>query len=257
LTFRLSSGRLFVYFIQELNINSNIIGTMKIKLSIFLIVTIIVSSYGQTIDSGVLTMLDLGNEESEKFHEVQTSNAEILSGDETAPGAHGRRIISPSGEESGWISFNAKLSPTQKNYITLRVWGDDNSWDPVTLYTDDADTRLANLWQLSTNGSPLPGGWIYRTYWIPEEITSGVSGLRLRLEGNRGKCFAIYNVYIHTNPFFEPPVEDIIPDAFKWGDVRPKPADYPGVEERLLERAKSDIEYTMAADLNRSTYMPA
>lgn len=229
---------------------------MKIKLSILLITTIIVSSFGQSIDSGILTSLDLGNKESEKYYEVKTSNADILSEDETAPGALGRRIISASEEESAWISFNANLSSKQKNYITIRVWGDDNSWGAVSLYADDADIELANLWQLNTSQSPLPGGWIYRTYWIPEEITSGVSVLRLRLEGNRGKCFAIYNVYIHTNPFFEPPVEDIIPDAFVWGDVRPKPADFPGIEERLLERAKSDIEYTMAADLNRSMYMP-
>ena len=203
-----------------------------------------------------MTSLNLGNMDSERSHLVRTFNADLLTG-EIATGENGRRIISSSREKSGWISFNASLSPTEINYITLRVWGDDKSWSPVTLYADESDTELVNLWQLETSESPLPGGWIYRTYWIPEEVTSGLSELRLRLQGNNGKCFAIYDVYIHTNPFFEPPAADLIPDAFVWGDVRPKPADYPGIEERLLERAKKDIEYTLAADLNRSMFAPA
>ena len=64
---------------------------MKINLSILLILTMIVSSYGQTFGSSVLTSLDLGNENSERLHDVQSSNAEILSEDDIVQGVGNMR----------------------------------------------------------------------------------------------------------------------------------------------------------------------
>lgn len=60
---------------------------MKTKLCFLLIAMMKVASYGQPIDTCILTSLDLGYKESKKFYEVQTLNADIISGNETLPGA--------------------------------------------------------------------------------------------------------------------------------------------------------------------------
>ncbi|MBC7785836.1 MAG: hypothetical protein H7144_18570 [Burkholderiales bacterium] len=225
---------------------------------------IVLSAWGAPQAMGAhLTAIDLGDTESEASNKVAVQHAEIVNqtypGTATRPeaaGETGRRISPAKEQNAGWIDFDARVIPDAQNYITLRVWGSDETWSALNLLMNDGTVDLGNLWPVNTREKPFPGRWIYRTCWIPREATDGRSSLRLRLQA-KAPTFAIYNIYTHTEPYFEPPAGDRQGTPFVWGTSREKTADFPDLEARLRERALNDIKHVMAADLIRSEYGPS
>jgi hypothetical protein len=105
-------------------------------------------------------------------------------------------------------------------------------------------------------------------------VTAGKSKLRLRLQtapsledpgafrnpdaprpplANR-PSFAVYKAYTHVGPFFAPAQEERQAEPFAWGPPRERPEDYGSIEERLMERARADIEYSVRYDVLGSDY---
>ena len=231
-------------------------------------------------DTALLTSIDLGVVESERANKVEVRQAEIVHhrypDAAEAPSESGRRIAPGRDAGAGWIAFDAQVDPRAESYLTLRIWGSDGTWGPLHLLTAEGGVPLVNVWHFNTNEKPFPDRWIYRTIAIPREVTQGRSLVRLRLmtvptTGDTGSrvdpdahlrqatyrpTCAIYNIYTHANPFFEPPSGERQGQPFVWGPARPKPEGYPSIEEKLLERARNDIAFTMAADVVKHDYGP-
>lgn len=239
---------------------------------------LLICAGGHNVHAAMLSAIRLGNSESESQHEVRVNDApvveqvfETMEGEGKLPG---RRPSPSSASSTASIEFRAKVSPTEQNYLTLRVWGGDKDWFPLHL-VDARDGRdFGNIWWHVTSEPPLPGRWIYRTVPIPKAMTEGRTEAVLRLQTtpsvekpgafrNPGdqkppeaqrQTFAIHGIYTHTEPCFEVPADEVQGRRFVWGDQRKKPADYASIEERLLERARRDIKFTLAQDVNRSMF---
>jgi hypothetical protein len=228
--------------------------------------------------SEILTAITLGDASSEFTYAVKSSQAAIVTSPDIALGEPGRRLIPANPEDVASITFTAKVSPTEQNFITLRVWGGDTTWGPLHLVlADNSNLNLGNLWWHVTTEAPFPGRFIYRTLPIPIEFTLGKATLDLRLQTTPtpentggiifGKApppklpnrpsFALYNLYTHTSPWFVPPPDDHQGSPFVWGEPVAKPAIYPEtVEQRLVQRSLADINFTLKANVERSQYGP-
>lgn len=226
----------------------------------------------------ILTAITLGDASSEFTYAVKTSQAAIVTSPDIALGEPGRRLIPATPDDTASLTFTAKVSPTEQNFITLRVWGGDTTWGPVHLVlADNSNLHLGNLWWHVTAEAPFPGRFIYRTLPIPIEFTQGKTTLDLRLQTTPpsenpggilfGKApppkvpnrpsFAIYNLYTHTSPWFVPPPDDHQGAPFVWDEPVAKPAIYPEtVDQRLFQRALADVNFTLNANIERSQYGP-
>lgn len=231
-------------------------------------------SLSLTVQGATLTALKLGDAISEARHNVTAHHAGAISVSERPLDTPGRRIVPAAGQGPGWIAFDAAVSPTEKTYITLKIWGSDQTWGPLHLLRDEDGLELGDIWWFNTREKPFPDRWIYRTYWIPRDVTQGRSRIRLRLQNvpvpevigafrnidqeppplAYRPTFAVYGVYTHTDPFFEIPAEERQGAPFVWGPRRKKPQGYPAVEERLLERARNDIDAVMRSNVMKSDY---
>ncbi len=219
-----------------------------------------------------------GDAETEAKYSLRAESSPVFEQKfESAAGestAVGRRPSPDDPSKPASIQFDADVSPTGQNYLTLKVWGGDKDWFPLHLVDAKSGKDYGNIWWHVTSEPPLPGRWIYRTVLIPKQITEGKKKVTLRLQTmpsvekvgafrNPGDkkppeqqrpTFGIYGIYTHTTPRFDVPADDVQGKAFVWGPAREKPADYPSIEERLFERARNDIEYTLKQDVNRSIY---
>ncbi|MEF8788233.1 MAG: HEAT repeat domain-containing protein, partial [Planctomycetota bacterium] len=159
----------------------------------------------ETARSTRLTSLNVGDEASEVRHEVKTENAPVVGPDPETLGQAGRRFKPGRDEDKGWVAFDADVSPSKQNYVTVRVWGSEKTVGPVRLFAAHSNEQIGDIWGgFGVRPQPFPGRWIYRTYPIPAEVTEGQEELRLRLQSS-GKSWAVYNVYVHEGPFFEVP----------------------------------------------------
>ncbi len=224
----------------------------------------------------ILTAVTLGEASSEFTSAVKSTQAAIITSADTALGEPGRRLVPATLDDPASITFTAKVSPTEQTYITLRVWGGDTTWGPVHLVlADTSNVNLGNLWSHATTEAPFAGRFIYRTLPIPIEFTLGKSTLDLRLQTTPasentggilfGKApppktpnrpsFALYNIYTHTSPYFTPPYSAQQGTPFVWGEPVAKPAIYPEtIEQRLVQRALADINFTLNSNVERSQY---
>lgn len=234
---------------------------------------------GGFLRAETLSSIRPGDAASESAHAVRAEDAPVVEQVfESAAGearVSGRRPSPPDPAKPAAIQFEADVLPSGQNYLTLKVWGGGKDWFPLNLLDPATGKDYGNIWWHVTSEPPLPGRWIYRTFPIPKEITEGKKRVSLRLQTasslpspgafrNPGDpkppevqrpTFAIHGIYTHTEPCFEVPAEEVQGKPFVWGPPpREKPADYPSIEERLLERARNDIEYTLKQDVNRSIY---
>lgn len=225
----------------------------------------------------ILTHLDVGDAASEYALGVLVGQAPAVAPADAALGATARRLVPASVGETASITFTANISPSQPNYITLRVWGGDTTWGAIHLALADSNLNLGSLWRHAVPEPPFPGRFIYRTVVIPIEFTLGQTSLALRLQTspspeyaggivlgeapapkavNQASC-AIYDVYTHTSPWFTPPPESAQGQPFAWGPPVEKPAGAPETLDALLvERARADIEFALKNNIERSQFGP-
>lgn len=222
-----------------------------------------------------LTSITLGDPASEKAAALVATAAPVEKNPGVALGEPGRRLVPADENSPASLVFETRVDPTAQNYLTMRIWGSDTSWTPVNLLLDQGSVNLGNLWWHITREAPVPGRFLYRTFPIPIEVTSGKTSLRLRLETAAAPqtigafrnadqpppkllyrpSFAVYGLHVHTDSWFEPPASDRQGQPFVWGPPAPKPAGYPdSVEQRLLERARADIDRALKHNVTRSQY---
>lgn len=225
----------------------------------------------------ILTHLDVGNTAAESAAGVLVAQAPVVDTADSALGDTARRLVPASAGDTASITFTANVSPSQPNYITLRVWGGDTAWGAIHLAIADSNLNLGSLWRHTVSEPPFHGRFIYRTVVIPIEFTLGQTSLVLRLQTspspeytggivlgeapapkpvNQPSC-AIYDIYTHTTPWFTPPPEAVQGQPFVWGPPVEKPAGASEtLEDILVGRARADIETALQNNIERSQFGP-
>lgn len=222
-----------------------------------------------------LTTIMPGDESSERDAGLVANAAPVESKPDVALGLPARRLVPPREDQPASIAFDVRLDPEHQNYITLALWGGDSTWTPVNLLTDLDSVNLGNVWWHVTREPPVPGRFLLRTFPIPIEVTRGKTSIRLRLETapapqNIGAfrnadqppppmsyrpSFAIHGIYTHVDPWLDPPDALTRAKPFEWGRPAARPADFPAtIEDRLLERARVDIQRSLDHNVVRSQY---
>lgn len=239
--------------------------------------TLIIFSFliAPTLHSRVLSSVILGDPESEESAALVAISAPVEQSTDIALGEPSRRLVPTAEDTPASVAFDVKPDPDAQNYLTLRLWGSDTTWTPVNLLLDADSVNLGNLWWHVTREAPVPGRFLYRTFPIPIEVTRGKTSLRLRIETAAAPqtigafrnadqpppklsyrtSFALYGVHLHTDSWFEPPASEHQGQPFVWGPPAPKPTGYPDtIEQRLLERARADIDRALRHNVARSQY---
>ena len=218
----------------------------------------------------MLDNIDVGNPESEAAHNLEARGSALADTvSDEALGESGRRLKARTnvsenldGEDwmGGWMAFNLATEPDAITYITLKLWGPDVTDGSFSLmldreneeapyrWIDRGSPLFRSLWTKKFRG-PKRDQWVYRTYALPcEEVTRGKEQVRLRLQQTKDvDTSAIYSIYSHTNPFFEPPADEPQGERFEWGKTHGDAADILADidEEELIERAKKRIKKKM------------
>lgn len=175
--------------------------------------------------------IDIGNtssEEANSFEMIRGSEARSRVVDGTA---YTYRTLS----KNGAMAVNLKCSPTEINYLTVRLWGGDTGdtilWvsDPVSGNMNDDNSHQPHRndgidrrdWvELNTSSSTpqYDGGFIYTTYEIPMCYTKDRESVSLRIYSTGGSASynnvvikdqteesrGIYDVYMTQNAAFDP-----------------------------------------------------
>ena len=167
----------------------------------------------------ILDWVQFGDEASEQAHALTQSHSVVEGG---GLGEKCRRI-----GPNGHLTWNAKCSPQEQNYLTVKLWGSDTGRGQLYLY--DGERRIGGYqdsWpELDRLGGRrgadpvLPGRFCYSTYMIPPEMTRGKAEVTLRI-GSTGEptpysrdrreadqkelSRGIYRAYVGTDPYFMP-----------------------------------------------------
>lgn len=226
---------------------------------------------------GVLDSIQLGDRQSELAHHFSGPETEVVKGgrDEFC-----RRILKPKQEswQSAPMSFQLKVAPDKRNYITVKFWGGDISHDHLLMFIDGRQMGYLHLGDydildyeaceprdapLSTNPNPqYAGRFTWTTFLLPETATKGKSEIEVSIRaigriwgyGNTFEQFqknvtmdsrGIYGVFIHGDPYFRPddPARTDIP--------RPVPrTDIPGVDiDAVKEKVNGELKKSLKANL--------
>lgn len=181
----------------------------------------------------VLDRIIFGDMDSESAHSV---SAPFTFAETGGLGQSCRRL-----SMSGSITFTLACDPVRQNYLTVKLWGSDTVTGTQYLYLYDPKNRIGvyqddwpevTIW---TSQPPFPGRFVYSTYLIPKTLTAGKSQVILKLADAQ---LAIYSVYSHLNPFFEP-INEIQGKNPGLGPVRP--AGFRSLYEQIVYQANLGI----------------
>ena len=172
--------------------------------------------------------LDFGNAVSEATHSFNFGYGGVPQG---GVGAYGQTFRAPVGGGPGagnnTLAFTLAVSPTQQNYLTVRMWGNDKT--TMRLWLQGADvtylsgtettatetTLTSGLASLDANNmdggeaAPFPNRFYYDTYPIPYVMTYNRTNVTLVLYENTTAntnlpAGPVYSAYSHTDPHFVP-----------------------------------------------------
>lgn len=181
----------------------------------------------------VLDQVVLGDTSSEAAHSVSSAQTSSEIG---ALGHTMRRIGS-----DGAIIFTLACDPDHQNYLTVKLWGGDTLSGTQYLFLYDPINKIGNYqddWPevvIWGSQAPFPGRFVYSTYLIPMNLTSGKTSVTLKLADAQ---LAIYRVYSHKEPFFDPG------DEIQGSSPGPAPLRPPGSRsqyDQLVYQANSGI----------------
>jgi autotransporter-associated beta strand protein len=176
--------------------------------------------------------IDFGNAASEAAHNFNFGLGGVPQG---GVGAFGQTFRAPvgggPGAGSNTLSFNLAVSPTQQNYLTVRMWGNDKT--TMRLWLQGADdtylsgtetpagetTLTSGLASLDANNvdggeaAPFPNRFYYDTYPIPYVMTCNRTNVALVLYENTTAnttlpAGPVYSAYSQTDPHFVPDGND-------------------------------------------------
>jgi autotransporter-associated beta strand protein len=164
--------------------------------------------------SNAMDRIDFGNASSEAAHYFGAGSSGVLP--TAGTGAMGQSYRAPlkaasypatfSGVSQGGqgLLFTMAVDPNKQNYLTIRLWGGDNS----TAYTYFLGyTSADNGLDLSSSPAAFPNRFYYSTEAIPLAMTQGKTLIQLVLYQSNftnGPGRPIYSAYTHTDPHFIP-----------------------------------------------------
>lgn len=175
--------------------------------------------------------IDIGNKDSEEkncFESIRASDVQTMEIDGIT---YTYRTLS----KNGAMAINLKCSPTETNYLTVRLWGGDTGdtilWvaDPISGCMDSNNSHQPHRnslvdrrdWVELNTASATPqydGGFIYTTYEIPRCYTKDKESVSLRIYSTGGSASysnvvikdqtepsrGIYDVYMTQSAAFNP-----------------------------------------------------
>jgi hypothetical protein len=179
-----------------------------------------------------MDMMIFGADTSEKAHGLVATDSETGSG---ALGEPVRRLLpkNPISKYGGDLTFTMAIDPVQRNYVTLKLWGEDDTdiligrlylyvvvdgTEYQVGYRHEGDYTALNV----AAGRPsLPGRFFYATTLLPLNMTRGKSTITLKLVSTGrnypyGKDYyasqrdmtmksrGLYRLYTHTQPLLIP-----------------------------------------------------
>ncbi|MFI4910244.1 MAG: hypothetical protein ACIAQZ_01110 [Sedimentisphaeraceae bacterium JB056] len=110
----------------------------------------------------------------------------------------------------GSIRFTIACDPSEQNYLTVKLWGSQVVEGRQYLYLyDSQDNQLGEYYAGIPESEIMywddrpsyQGRFVYSTYMIPQNLTSGRTSVTLKLANAQ---LQVYHVYTHLDPFFVP-----------------------------------------------------
>lgn len=147
--------------------------------------------------------IDIGGAQSEKEQKAEYKNVE--SGRKRWIDGHIFSYRIP--QKNAVMMLNFACSPYETNYLTLKLWVEDTA-SPNELkiipYDYMGEEKVYSIPNEAKSGSD---GFMYVTYALPKEFTSGKDSVSLRISFDKfteEPSRAVYAAYMTQNAFFEP-----------------------------------------------------
>jgi len=226
-------------------------------------------THAQSNKTDIIDSVTFGNSTSEQAHQTTSNLSQTITGglNQTA------RILLPRDPQSwdgGSVSFTIAVDPKKQNYVTLRLWGSENSPDRLILFCEGKQIGYRPLGDIETldfgndsSSDPCPGRFYYQTTPLPLSMTTGKTLLHCEIRSSGpiwvyGTSFeqyqkpmavptrGIYGIYTHTDGYFVPPAGDVQGSA----PVDPPVRTGPGTEvlDKLKARVNGAINRALASD---------
>jgi hypothetical protein len=137
----------------------------------------------------VVDVLRFGDAGSESAHKLQAQLSERFVGALQQPA---RKFLPRGGDDwrGGEVSFELGVKPAGRNYLSVKLWGEDVSGDQATLYCDGKQLGHRQLsdhdiLDQGTKYPVAPGRFHYLTHSLPLALTQGKEKIscRLRITG--------------------------------------------------------------------------
>ncbi|MFT3996022.1 MAG: hypothetical protein QM667_01340 [Asticcacaulis sp.] len=127
-------------------------------------------------------ILVLGDPASEAAHGLSAQNSDIITGGLGQPARRFLPLRPGAANTDEWrggsVSFRLRVDGTRPNYLSVRLWGGDDSANRATLYCDGKQVGYRQLSDIDildqgTHGQVRPGHFHYVTHLLPQALTQG------------------------------------------------------------------------------------
>ena len=198
---------------------------------------------------GLADQIIFGNPVSDHTHDLVLHHGKIITGG-LRESAVRLLPMNPPAENGGYLTLTMRVNPTKRNYITCQFWGSDCGLERGRLilscdgkqvgYQVQGDYNTLNGAENAPPVPPFADRFYYVTTPLPRRITRGKKTVQLKIQaigrewpyGSYWKQYqyvqklpslAMYRLFIHTNPYFAPPIGDQQARALPPAPVRKKP----------------------------------
>jgi hypothetical protein len=212
--------------------------------------------------SGLVDNIIFGNAASESAHRFHSNHTEVVRGGLSEPA---RRLLplQPASWLGGSMAFTLKVNPDRQNYVSIRLWGNDTSDDRLILFCAGRQVGYFHLGDIDLldfgddSGEPACNGrFFYRTVPLPPAITHARTELPFEIRSigriwGYGSTFdryqktmteptrGIYRLYITTNGYFIPPVDE------QQGELPANPPVRLAPGPEVLDQLKARVDGTL------------
>lgn len=211
--------------------------------------------------------LVFGNVQSENDHKLTAAYSDVITG---GLGEPARRFLplkaGPSNTDEwrgGRAAFTLKVDGSRQTYLTVRLWGGDDTTNRATLYCDGKQVGYRQLSDIDildqgTHGKVRPGHFHYVTHALPQALTTGKSAIQCEIRatgpiwryGGEFTKFqkpmtdptrGFYALVTHTDPFIQYGGDDGIAT-----DYPLNPVDGSEVMDKVKTRVNAEVLKTWA-----------
>jgi hypothetical protein len=218
------------------------------------------SAASRDFSDGLADQIIFGNMVSDQAHDLVLHHGKVITG---GLGESAVRLLpmNPPMDDGGYLTLSMRVNPVTRNYITCQFWGSDFGMERGRLilscngkqvgYQVQGDYNTLNGAENAPPAPPFADRFYFVTTPLPLRMTRGRVTVHLKIQAigrewpygsywkqyqyaQKRPSLAMYRLFIHTNPFFVPPVGDQQATALPPAPVRTKPG-YNAIER--LENA--------------------